>query len=159
MKAAYPYAASWRALARQAADIALGVLLLAIAAITLAATANRYLWGGALPWAEELSMLLWVWMIQIAALRAVHVRVDFITDRLPPPLRRTLAMATAVACIAVLVLLTRSAIGMARFSGSDHFIALSGVSRQWLYVPLAIVGPLWAIRIVLESRHFPEQPR
>ncbi|MCF3932353.1 TRAP transporter small permease subunit [Acuticoccus sp. M5D2P5] len=132
-------------------DLILGLLLLAIVAITLGATGNRYLLGGALPWAEDLNMLLWVWMIQIAALRAVHIRVDFVVKLFPPRLRAAWSVVLALISLAVLFFVTRSAIGMVTFTASDFYISLPGLSEKWVYVPVVIVGPLWALRIVIDT--------
>ncbi|MDF0599719.1 TRAP transporter small permease [Psychromarinibacter sp. C21-152] len=129
----------------------LGLLLLAIVTITLVATFNRYLWEGALPWAVEASMLMWAWMIQLSVLRAAHIRVDFFIDLAPPRLRPLLDLMIAIICLGTLYVLTDSALGMARFTADDFFIALPRVSRQWLYIPLLVVGPLWAVRIGLEA--------
>ena len=133
------------------ADAVIGGLLLVIVAITLAATGNRYLLGGALPFAEELNMLLWVWMIQLAALRAVHIRVDFVVARFPPAARRWFGLASAVISIACLVVLMRSAIGMVQFTSSDFYVSMPGLSEKWAYVPVAIVAPLWILRILRQT--------
>ncbi|WP_108662414.1 TRAP transporter small permease [Acuticoccus kandeliae] len=132
-------------------DVILGVLLLLIVVITLVATGNRYLLGGALPWAEDVNMLLWVWMIQISALRAVHIRVDVFVKMFPPRLRAAWSVLLSLICLAVLYFLTKSAIGMVSFTASDFYISIPGLSEKWIYMPVVIVGPLWALRIVLDT--------
>ncbi|MBV5345256.1 MAG: TRAP transporter small permease subunit, partial [Rhodoferax sp.] len=58
--------------------------------ITVLITAQvlvRYAFGGSLVWSEELTRLLFVWMVLVAAVTAPRMQVDFLVDLLPPRLR------------------------------------------------------------------------
>lgn len=150
--------ASWRMRARSAVDlgaaaidIAVGSLLLCIVVVTLMATANRYLLGGAFTWAEEFNLLLWVWMIQLGALRTAHVRIDAIVQRLPRRLQRTVQLVTASVCVASLMVMTWGAVRMARFVSGDFYISMPMISEQYEYWALFAVGPIWALIVVVEA--------
>jgi TRAP-type C4-dicarboxylate transport system permease small subunit len=134
-----------------ALDAALGGLLLAIVAITLASVSVRYFLGGALPWSEEGSLVLWVWMIELAVLRASHMRIEYFLLRLRGPLHRVVRLLNATLSIALLGLLGRGADVLINLTHFDYFIALPWLSVRFTYWPLLIVAPLWALRITLDE--------
>ena len=135
-------------IAAKAVDVFIGCLLLAIVLITLAATGNRYLLGGALPWSEELNLLLWVWMIQFAALRSAPIRVGYLVDKLPKRWATAIGLSASVCSIAALIVLTWGAVKMAQFVSGDFYVSMPGVSEKYVFFPLLIVGPAWILIIV-----------
>jgi TRAP-type C4-dicarboxylate transport system permease small subunit len=56
----------------------------------------RYAFNSGLAWAEEVARLMFVWMIFLGAILALrhhaHLGVEFLVEKLPPPLRRACAV-------------------------------------------------------------------
>jgi TRAP-type C4-dicarboxylate transport system permease small subunit len=69
-------------------DVAAALLLLAVLAIILAQIVARYVIGVSMPWSEELSRLLFVWLILIAAAHTQHIKVSLVEDWLSGRARR-----------------------------------------------------------------------
>ncbi|QPC42707.1 TRAP transporter small permease subunit [Kaustia mangrovi] len=65
-------------------DAAAALLLVGVLAVTAARVVSRYLIGEALPWSEELTRLLFVWLVLIGAARCAHLRVDLLSGMLAP---------------------------------------------------------------------------
>ena len=133
----------------RAVDLLVGALLLAIVGTTLASIAVRYVVGGALPWSEELNLLLWVWMIQFGALRVSHIRIGFFVDSLPGAAGRAVRFLAAAISVAALALLTWGAARMFEFLAGDRYTSMPWLSERYAFLPLMIVGPLWVARIVV----------
>ncbi len=132
------------ALAGHLLDAVVGLVLLAIVAITVAGVVARYGLGASLPWTGELSVLLYVWMIALAAARAGHMRITMIVDALPPTLRRIaegLALAVSLACLWLLV---DGSITLWRLTAGDRFTALP-LSQSLFFVAIVVGGSLWAV--------------
>src|SRR3954453_2127698 len=64
-------------------DGAAAVLVFAIAALVFAQVIVRYVLGGSLVWSEELTRVLFVWMVLLAASTAEPMRIDFVLQALP----------------------------------------------------------------------------
>jgi TRAP-type C4-dicarboxylate transport system permease small subunit len=62
----------------RALDWIAAALLLAILCITTARVAGRYLFGLSFPWSEELTRLLFIWLVLIGAARARHMSIDIL---------------------------------------------------------------------------------
>lgn len=137
--------------AGKAVDILIGGLLLAIVMITLFATGNRYLFGGAVPWSEELNLLLWVWMIQLGALRTSHIRITYFIDRLPARIRRAINLIMSLLSIAALLVLTWGAMKMAGFVSGDVYVSMPWLSEKYAFYALFLVGPVWILRILADE--------
>jgi len=71
--------------------VAVAVMLVSLGAQVV----TRYVFSMALSWSEELSLLLFTWVVLLASALGVregfHVRMDLIADRLPPLARNALA--------------------------------------------------------------------
>ncbi|WP_420393119.1 TRAP transporter small permease [Acuticoccus sp.] len=131
----------------RALDLVVGVLLVAIVAITLAGVVARYGLGTSLAWGPELTTLLYVWMIVLAAAKAGHMRITMIVDVLPPVGRqaaRLVSLAISLACLAVLV---DGSLALWDLTAGDRFTALP-VSQSLFFVAVVVGGALWALVIV-----------
>lgn len=128
-------------------EVVSGLLLVAVLAVTLLQVAARYLFNWSMPWSEELTRLLFVWMVLIAAVGATHLRIDFLVARMPPALRRWLQLAIAALCAAMLGLMIWKAFGLIELTRNDRYVAL-GVSVQFLYWAVPIGCGLWLAVIV-----------
>jgi len=135
-------------IAGKAAEIVIGCLLLAIVLITLIATGNRYLFGGAIPWSEELNLLLWVWLIQLGALRTTHIRITYFVNKMPAGLRKAISVSMSALSIIALLVLTWGAVKMADFVSGDVYVSMPWLSEKYEYYALFLVGPVWIAMIV-----------
>jgi TRAP-type transport system small permease protein len=128
-------------------DAAAALLLLAVLVVTAARVAGRYLLGLPMPWSEELTRLLFVWLVMLAAARASHMRIELLQERLPPRARRALEIAIALLSAGLLLLLVRYGYAMVELTTYDRFTAL-GVSVQYLYASVVVGGALWIVLLL-----------
>jgi TRAP-type transport system small permease protein len=116
---------------RRALDVAAAVLLVAVLAVTAARVAGRYVLGLPMPWSEELTRLLFVWLVMLAAARATHMRIEIVHQTLTPRLRRWLALGVAGVSVALLTLLVYYGLALVELTAFDRYTAL-GVSVEYL---------------------------
>jgi TRAP-type transport system small permease protein len=144
-------------LLRGVLDAVSALLLVAVLIVVSAQVVARYVLGVAMPWGEELTRLLFVWLVMIAATRAAHLRIDLLEGRLGPAGRRGLALASAFVSILLLAVLVRYGWSMVELTTYDRYTAL-GVSVQYLYWSVVIGGSLW-IFLILADLAFPAESR
>jgi TRAP-type transport system small permease protein len=141
---------------RRLLDAVAALLLAAVLLITGARVVARYLLGQAMPWSEELTRLLFIWLILIGAARATHLRIDMVPVMLGRGTARLcLEIAVAALSVAVLVLLVWKGFGLIALTAFDRYTALD-LSLQYLYWSLIVGGGLWIVTTVLallESRN------
>jgi TRAP-type C4-dicarboxylate transport system permease small subunit len=125
-------------------------LLLVIVLITLAQVAARYLFGSSFIWSEELTRLLHVWMVMLAAVKASHMRIEFLKDRLGRAGQMALDVVAGAVSLAVLAIMVRYAASLAAFTAGDRY---TGLDLSVMYVFLAVVagGSLWGLAIVVRG--------
>lgn len=128
------------------------VVLLAIALILclLIAIFFRYVVGQALSWPEELSMLIFAWLVLLASSLGVregfHVRLTVIFNRFPSSLRKAMSYSIISLIIAFGVVLF--------WSGQDLVVRTSGNLSATLGYPLEIINssaPVCGIFIVIHG--------
>jgi TRAP-type C4-dicarboxylate transport system permease small subunit len=141
-----PGAAVWRHLAGLP-DALAALLLLVVTVLVCAQVLVRYALGGSLVWSEELTRLLFVWMVLVAAVSAPRMQVDFIVELLPPRLRALQRLLVELLVIGLTVVLIQGAWGMMDLRQFDNYITL-GISVRWLYLSLFLAGMAWLIRSV-----------
>lgn len=126
-------------------DIAAAALLAAITLLVVAQVVVRYLLGGSLAWSEELTRLLFVWMVLVAASRAEPMRIDQLLDAMPARLAAFIRLLGTCLVAALTGYLIVGAWGMMDLTEFDTYIAL-GISVRWIYCALLVAGVLWLIR-------------
>jgi TRAP-type C4-dicarboxylate transport system permease small subunit len=129
-------------------DILVGGLLLVIVALELLQVGARYLFGGAYTWSEEGILFLWGWMILLAAVRAEHMRVDFVVEHLPRAARKVIAVFIGLLSLFLLAILFWGGIQMVKLTNNDYYIAMNWLSVKWLFVALMISTALWAVKVL-----------
>jgi TRAP-type C4-dicarboxylate transport system permease small subunit len=139
-------AAAWRFLIGLP-DALAALLLLAVTVLVCAQVVVRYALGGSLVWSEELTRLLFVWMVLVAAVGAPRMQVDFVVERLPARLRALQRLLVELLVIGLTVILIQGAWGMMDLRQFDNYITL-GISVRWLYLSLFLAGMAWLIRSV-----------
>jgi TRAP-type C4-dicarboxylate transport system permease small subunit len=135
-------------LASTVLDGLIGVVFAAVIAITLVQVAIRYLIGGALAWSEELNLVLWVWMIQLGAIKTAHMRIEVVADSLPAPARAVVTVVLALIAVAILALLTWGGLRMMDLTRFDHYIAMRWLSVKYSYLALVVAAPLWMLVLI-----------
>ncbi len=84
----------------QALNWAVIALMSVMVVVTSLQVIYRYVLGAPLSWSEEASRYCFVWIVFLGAVlgleRGVHIGVDIVTNRLPPPFRRSLAIASHI---------------------------------------------------------------
>lgn len=129
-------------------DGLIGLVFAAVIAITLTQVTIRYLVGGALVWSEELNLFLWVWMIQLGAIKTAHMRIEVVVDSLPVALRQVVVVILALIGLAILALLTWGGLQMMDLTHRDHYISMRWLSVQYSYLALVVAAPLWMLVLI-----------
>jgi TRAP-type C4-dicarboxylate transport system permease small subunit len=138
------------ALLRRALDLAAALLLVAVLGVATAQVAARYLLGVPMPWGEELTRLLFVWLVLLAAARATHMRIDLLPDALSPRARRGLGLVQAALAVFLLLVLAWHGRALVELTAYDRYTALE-VSVQWLYWAVVVGCGLWALMTLLDA--------
>ncbi len=77
--------------------------------ITFANVIARYVFNDNILWALELTVFLFAWLILMGASygvkKHIHIGVDVVINAVSPPVRRVMAIASIVACLAFSILL------------------------------------------------------
>jgi TRAP-type C4-dicarboxylate transport system permease small subunit len=133
----------------RALDAAAALLLAAVVVITAARVAGRYVLGLPMPWSEELTRLLFVWLVMIGAARAAHLRIDLLRERLHGPAGRWLDGFVALVSVTLLALLVVYGHALVELTVYDRYTAL-GVSVQYAYWALVIGALLWIVGVIAE---------
>jgi len=123
---------------------AIGVLaLLAIVSTIFVNAFGRYVFDAHLLWAEELVLMLLPWVAMTGTFLAVRrgsmIRIDFFFERLSARVRRPLAIAGYVLCIAMLGFLGVISVQFVQMFGSDTSPYLD-IATGWSTAALAIGG-------------------
>ena len=151
-----PALTSALALLRRLLDAVAALLLAAVLLITGARVVARYMLGQSMPWSEELTRLLFIWLVLIGAARARHLRIDTVPSMLGHgAARRALEIAVAALSVGVLVLLVWKGFGLIALTAFDRYTALD-LSLQYLYWSLIVGGGLWIVTTLLallDARH------
>ncbi|NLY00405.1 MAG: TRAP transporter small permease [Rhodopirellula sp.] len=126
------------------------------AATILVVTAQvvwRYVFNNSLVWTEELSRLLFTWIIFIGAALAVkegtHIGVSLLVDRLPASVRRHLAAARLVLIAVFLAFLAVVGFQWVRMNANTRTPALGLPLNYVLYASLpaaSALGVYFAVR-------------
>jgi TRAP-type C4-dicarboxylate transport system permease small subunit len=136
---------AFRFLIMRLPDSLAAVLLFIIAVLITAQVLVRYAFGGSLVWSEELTRLLFVWMVMVAAVTAPQMQVDFLVDLFPPRLRALQRILVEFVVMGLTIILIQGAWGMMDLRQFDTYIAL-GISVSWVYLSLCLAGFAWLLR-------------
>jgi TRAP-type transport system small permease protein len=129
---------------RRGLNWAAALLLLAILAVTAARVVGRYVLGAGMPWSEELTRLLFIWLVLIGAARTRHMAIDLLPSVSRPRMAAGLKLFAAALGIGLLALMVRQALVLVELTTFDRFTAL-GVSVQYLYWAVVVGGSLWIV--------------
>ncbi len=144
-----PSKSSLSAAARRLVDGASALLLIAVLVVTLLQVGARYVFNWPMPWSEELTRLIFVWLVMIAAVGSAHMRIEFFAQRLPAGVRRVVAVALALLGIALLAVMAWKSLGLIELTRNDRYSAL-GVSVSLLYWAALTGCTLWIVSIAAQ---------
>ncbi len=136
--------------ARRIADALAALLLVAILGVAFARVIGRYMLGAGMPWSEELTRLLFIWLIFVGAARASHMRIDLLPSALGPRARRALEIGSALLCAGLLAVFAWFGMGMVQLTAEDHFTAL-GLSVQYMYWAAVLGAVLWIVLLLADT--------
>lgn len=138
-----------------AIDGALGAVVAVIVTLTALQVGGRYLANASLPWVQELTRLMFVWMVMLgsaaACARGAHIAYDTLADRLSPAAARWLRRAVLVANVAFLGLVAVTGTDLAiRNAGQRSAVLGWSVAVGYASIPtgaaLGVIGCLVAAR-------------
>ena len=133
-----------------AANVLAGAVTVAIFLVMAAQGVSRYGFNTSLFWAEEVAVVLFVWMGFLGAASTEanngHIRLTLLVERLSPRLRQINETLVEGVLLVMLVLLVASApSGLATLQTT---VALR-LSEKWLYAIVPVTMALCALHIVL----------
>lgn len=129
----------------RALNAVLALILLTIVLLTLAQVLYRYVIGGSFTWSEELNLLLWAWMIALAAIKARHLRISMFVSAMPYRAQMVLYVFRWLLTLGLLFVLFRYGLGMVELTRFDRYVELDFISRSWLFISVTVCVIPWAL--------------
>ena len=125
-------------------------LFMAILVTMVFQVTSRYVLNAPLVWTEELARILYIWACYLGApvalRRGNHVTIVFVSERLPRPLGRVVALGTqAIALVFFLQLAIQGAILVSR----SHTVEAITLPIPWSVI--YAVAPVSAVLMILET--------
>jgi TRAP-type C4-dicarboxylate transport system permease small subunit len=143
-----------------------GMLVLILVGITTAAVFARYVMGQPFQSTEEVSGLLMIWIVFVAAICCEiddeHLSIDMVVERLSCRWQYVIAVAVGLASIALLVVMGWLAWELTQSAGLKKTQILR-ISWFWIYISVVIgaAGMAFAIGVriwtMLRTRKLPER--
>lgn len=126
-----------------------GLLLVAVCVLVTMQLLSRYLLKDPYTWTEELSTMLFAWLVMVGASQALktgeHFALEAIVDRLPDRLQWSVKLATGILVIAFSVVLIW--VGwLFTTAGSASITPALEITRTWQYACIPFGGVLMLIR-------------
>ncbi len=117
---------------------------------------SRYVFNSSLSWTEELSVILFVWMVYFgssaAVLKRKHLRIDFLINLMPPKLKRISLVTSNLLFIVFCGLTIMPLMEMVgRFARSGASTTILNIPKSLVYVVIPLSLILTSIRLVQES--------
>lgn len=140
-------------IANRALDALLALILLTITLLTLSQVFWRYTVGSSFTWSEELNLLLWAWMIALAAIKARHLRISMLVSLLPYKLQIALYVFRWLLTIAILGVLFHFGRGMVELTAFDRYVELDFLSRKWLFMSVTACVIPWGVVATVRLLH------
>jgi TRAP-type C4-dicarboxylate transport system permease small subunit len=135
--------------------------LVCIVAINGANVVARYFFGRAFSWAEELMLFLMILGVFSGAVavtwRNLHIRIDTLVERLPPPIRRWIVVIASLASIGILAVVTVASFRLVSLlqsmdQRSDALNAPSWMPQSFVTIGLGMMALMMLARIVVSLR-------
>lgn len=132
-----------------------GVLVALVCANVFA----RYVLQVGWPWVEEVSRLLFVWVVFLGAFVALHRRqhmaIEFVTSRIDAALRHRVLLFSRVSVALFLVVMVGSGTSLVSTTHDlGRVTPILGISAAWGYLSVPVAGLLMLLDVLL----MPEAP-
>ncbi|PID55850.1 hypothetical protein CSB45_14160 [candidate division KSB3 bacterium] len=131
-------------------DACVGGLLAVMLFVASAQVISRYILKSSLVWSEELTRLLYVWMIMLAAVRASHMRIEILVKHFGKKLQLAVETGCAVISAAILLFMVHGALFLATLTAGDTYTGLK-LSVKYVFLALVCAGSLWSIAIIAHA--------
>ncbi len=135
----------------RALDAVLAAILLAIVLITLAQVLWRYVIGASFTWSEEVNLMLWAWLIALAAIKAQHLRIGLVVSKLPAEWQVALYAFRCVFSLVMLAILGWFGWKMVELTSFDFHVELNWLSRKWLFMSICAATIPWGIVVLART--------
>ncbi len=129
----------------RASGVIVVLLCIGLVASLLISVFFRYIIGQALSWPEEISLILFTWLVLLAGSLGVHegfhVRLTVVTSRLPRILRLTLDRMTTAAIGAFGIIMIYSGYDLVQRT-AEHLTPTLRIPLDWLNYAAPVCGAL-----------------
>ena len=136
-------AGRWRHWCVRALEVSIAACLALMAVLVFGNVVLRYAFDSGIAMSEELSRLLFVWLIFLGAILAsvqhVHIGFDALAGRLPLAARKALVLATGALMMAACVMFLVGGWKQTRINLGNSYPVL-GISYAWLYGVALVFG-------------------
>lgn len=131
-------------------DLFVGGLLAAIVAATLLGVVARYVIQHSFPWIAELSEFLFIWMIMFGTIKATHMQIRILSNRLSGPTRTVVLLFQLFVSLALLVMLAIGAVELIKITAHDYYSTIH-LGVRWSYVSIFVPVLFWSPVLVVET--------
>ena len=122
------------------------ILMVGMAVIVLTGVWYRYIPQRALSWYDEFAEFLLVWLTfygsVLASQRDAHIGFETLTDALPPPFRRAVAVFAEIVVLLIQAALFYYGLSLAKAAAFDTAVSIRAVRLSWVYSAIPISGAL-----------------
>jgi TRAP-type C4-dicarboxylate transport system permease small subunit len=127
-------------------EVYCAILMVGMAVIVLTGVWYRYIPQRALSWYDEFAEFLLVWLTfygsVLATQRDAHIGFETLTDALPPPLRRAVAVFAEIVVLLIQAALFYYGLLLAQAAAFDTAVSIRAVRLSWIYSAIPISGAL-----------------
>ena len=142
-------------IALAAIDGALGAVVGVIVVLTALQVGGRYVAGASLPWVQELTRLLFVWMVMLGAAaafaRGSHIAYDTFVERAPDRVARGARWFTLVGSCAFLAAVTVTGADLVMRNTTQRSAVL-GLPVAIAYASIPVGAALGIVGLVVAAR-------
>lgn len=141
------------AILARASGVIVVLLCIGLVVSLLTSVFFRYIIGQALSWPEEISLILFTWLVLLAGSLGVHekfhVRLTIVTGRLPRSLRMILERLTTAAIGAFGIIMIYSGFDLVQRT-AEHLTPTLRLSLDWLNYAAPVCGALICLHALAE---------
>ncbi len=127
-------------------EVYCAILMVGMAVIVLTGVWYRYIPQRALSWYDEFAEFLLVWLTfygsVLATQRDAHIGFETLTDALPAPLRRGVAIFSEIIVLLIQAALFYYGLTLAQAASFDTAVSIRAVRLSWIYSAIPISGAL-----------------
>jgi len=139
---------------RRCTEIVIMVLMTILVVIVVAGVFFRYVLGSSIPWSEEIGRYLMIWLgflgASLALREGLHVGVELVVNRVPPPVSRWMSGLARGAVAGFLLVV----IGYGIFLVSnlwDQQSPVAEIRMTWPYLAIPVGSLLMLIQLATPS--------